>query len=279
MEEILKIDTVDQYNKLFGFETRHPQVGVVSFDTAESQGNYRMTMGFYSVFLKETAGCRINYGTVGYVSKEIRKQSPLNYEEKVRESARRALRRKLNAVAANAILASTLNTAHALEADKSATKGSVLFDEKLLSNIILAYGGDEGVEGSACLYLNKADLLAFAAIRGKNEYLPVYSITPDAANPSTGIIKDNNGLSCRYCLSKDLTALSTATLTTTATKHMFYGNPQCAELALWGGFEVEVNEGYKFAEGLLTVRGEVTADVDVTVKNGFVVVTAKKAAA
>ena len=138
---------------------------------------------------------------VGYVSKEIRKQSPLNYEEKVRESARRALRRKLNAVAANAILASTLNTAHALEADKSATKGSVLFDEKLLSNIILAYGGDEGVEGSACLYLNKADLLAFAAIRGKNEYLPVYSITPDAANPSTGIIKDNNGLSCRYCLS------------------------------------------------------------------------------
>ena len=198
-----------------------------------------------------------NYGTVGYVSKEIRKQSPLNYEEKVRESARRALRRKLNAVAANAILASTLNTAHALEADKSATKGSVLFDEKLLSNIILAYGGDEGVEGSACLYLNK----------------------PDAANPSTGIIKDNNGLSCRYCLSKDLTALSTATLTTTATKHMFYGNPQCAELALWGGFEVEVNEGYKFAEGLLTVRGEVTADVDVTVKNGFVVVTAKKAAA
>ena len=66
MEEILKIDTVDQYNKLFGFETRHPQVGVVSFDTVESQGNYRMTMGFYSVFLKETAGCRIDYGKTSY---------------------------------------------------------------------------------------------------------------------------------------------------------------------------------------------------------------------
>ena len=111
-----------------------------------------------------------NYGTVGYVSKEIRKQSPLNYEEKVRESARRALRRKLNAVAANAILASTLNTAHALEADKSATKGSVLFDEKLLSNIILAYGGDEGVEGSACLYLNKADLLTYADLEVDSPY-------------------------------------------------------------------------------------------------------------
>lgn len=229
--------------------------------------------GFDSVELSPA-----NYGTIGYISKEIRKQSPLNYEGKVRESASRSLRRKLNAVAVNAILASTLNTTFALQAAKDAANGSVLFDEKLLSNIILAYGGDEGVEGSACLYLNKADLRAFAAVRGKNEFLPVYSITPDAVSPSTGIIKDNNGLSCRYCLSKDLTALSTATLATTATKHMFYGNPQCAELALWGGFDVEVNDGYKFAEGLIAVRGEVTADVDVTVKNGFVVVTAKKAA-
>ena len=59
MDEILKIDTIDRYNKLFGFETRHPLVGVVRFDTAESQGNYRMTMGFYSVFLKETRGCTL----------------------------------------------------------------------------------------------------------------------------------------------------------------------------------------------------------------------------
>ena len=66
MDEILKIDTIDRYNKLFGFETRHPLVGVVRFDTAESQGNYRMTMGFSSVFLKETRGCRINYGKTGY---------------------------------------------------------------------------------------------------------------------------------------------------------------------------------------------------------------------
>lgn len=219
-----------------------------------------------------------NYGTIGYISKEIRKQSPLDYEEKVRESARRALRRKLNGVAVNAILASTLNTTHALTTSASSVSdGGTLFDAKLLSNIILAYGGDEGVEGAACLYLNKADLKAFAAVRGTNEYLPVYTITPDVSNPSTGIIKDNNGLSCRYCLTKDLTALSTATLTTTATKHMFYGNPQCAEMAIWGGYDVEVNDGYKFAEGLITVRGEVTADVDVTVKNGFVVVTGVKA--
>ena len=34
MDEILKIATIDRYNKLFGFATRHPLVGVVRFDTA-----------------------------------------------------------------------------------------------------------------------------------------------------------------------------------------------------------------------------------------------------
>lgn len=66
MDQILKIDTIDQYDKFFGFETRHPQVAVVRFDTAESQGNYRMTVGFYSVFLKQTQGCTINYGKTRY---------------------------------------------------------------------------------------------------------------------------------------------------------------------------------------------------------------------
>lgn len=219
-----------------------------------------------------------NYGTIGYISNEIAKQTPLNYEAKVRESARRSLRRKLNSVAVTAILASGLNESMDLSATASATTGAAFFDGSLLSNIILSYGGDEDTGGVGVLFLTKEDLKAFAAVRGKNEYLPVYSITPNAANPSTGIIKDNNGLSCRYCLSKDIKSLSTLTLTTTATKTMFYGVPSNAELALWGGFDVRVDSSYKFAEGLLAIRGEVTADVDVTVKSGFTVVAAKKAA-
>lgn len=211
---------------------------------------------------------------ISYVSREIRKQSPLQYEQKVNESATRALRRLLSKKAVDAAIASTLNTTHEL----TGATGSALFTPSLLSDIILAYGGDEGVDGAATLVLNKADLKAFAAVRGKNEYLPVYSITPDATNPSMGVIKDNNGLSCRYCLNKNVPALSTSTLSSTATKTMLYGNPQCLEMALWGGVEVNVNEGYKFGEGLLTIRGEATADAAVTVKNGFVVVTATKSA-
>lgn len=218
-------------------------------------------------------------GTLAYVSKLIRKLSPLDYEAKVNESARRSLRKKLTSAAVAAITASDLNDSFALSAAAAATTGSVLFDQNLLSNIILAYGGDEGVDGAAVLFLNKKDLKAFASVRGTNEYLPVYSIIPDAATPSTGVIKDNNGLSCRYCICSDVTALSDLSLTTTAKKTMFYGNPQAAELVLWGGFDVEVSKDYKFAEGLLTVRGEVTADVDVTAKGGFVIVSAKKASA
>lgn len=212
-------------------------------------------------------------GIIAYISREIRKQSPLQYEAKVNESVTRALRRILSEMTISKVMASTLNTA----LNVTGATGAALFTPNLLSDIILAYGGDEGVDGAAVLVLPKADLKAFAAVRGKNEYLPVYSIVPDAANPSMGVIKDNNGLSCRYCLNKNVPALSTATLSTTATKGMFYGNPQCAELALWGGVDVNVNEGYKFGEGLLTVLGEVTADAAVTTPNGFVVVTAKSA--
>ena len=212
-------------------------------------------------------------GLITYISREIRKQSPLQYESKVNESTTRALRKILSKMAIDAALASSLNDSLAL----TGTTGADLFTPHLLSDIILAYGGDEGVDGAAVLTLNKADLKAFAAVRGKNEYLPVYSITPDTANPSMGVIKDNNGLSCRYCLNQNVPALSTSTLSSTAKKTMIYGNPQCLEMPLWGGVEVNVNEGYKFGEGLLTVLGEVTADAAVTVKNGFVVVTGKSA--
>lgn len=224
--------------------------------------------GFGSVELKPNS-----VGLIAYISEEIRNQSPLLYEEKVREIVRKALRQKLSEMAIEKCLASTLNVALPV----TGASGAALFTPHLLSDIILAYGGDEGVDGAAVLTLNKADLKAFAAVRGKNEYLPVYSIVPDTANPSMGVIKDNNGLSCRYCLNQHVPALSTSELSSAGVKGMFYGNPQCAEMALWGGVKVAVNEGYKFGEGLLTIKGNTTADTDVTVKDGFIVVTGKTA--
>ena len=64
--EIIKADTIEQYNRFFGFQTRHPLVSVAHFDRADKQSAYRMTYGFYAIFLKKTVGCVIDYGRTKY---------------------------------------------------------------------------------------------------------------------------------------------------------------------------------------------------------------------
>lgn len=64
--DIIKADTIEQYNKVFGFETRHPLVGIVHFDQSVPQPTHRMTFGFYALFIKKTTGCIINYGKTIY---------------------------------------------------------------------------------------------------------------------------------------------------------------------------------------------------------------------
>lgn len=64
--DIIKADTIEQYNRFFGFETCHPLVGIVHFDSSVPQPTHRMTLGFYALFLKKTTGCIINYGKTVY---------------------------------------------------------------------------------------------------------------------------------------------------------------------------------------------------------------------
>lgn len=64
--ELVQADTIDQYNRFFGIETRHPLVGIVHFDGTGRQESHRMVFGFYAMFLKQTYGCKINYGKTVY---------------------------------------------------------------------------------------------------------------------------------------------------------------------------------------------------------------------
>lgn len=64
--EIYEADTIERYNRYFGFETRHPLVGIVHFDDSVEQQTHWMHFGFYALFLKKTTGCRINYGKTNY---------------------------------------------------------------------------------------------------------------------------------------------------------------------------------------------------------------------
>lgn len=214
---------------------------------------------------------------LSYISEKARKMKPLDYESKVRNSAMTGLRVKAATIVTNAIKGSTL--LEKVSGTVATQKGAI--NEKTLRNLVLSYGGAENVEGQAWLFLNKKDLIAFGDVRGSNEKKAVYEIIPSATNPNVGQIKDG-GLTVNYCINSncvafngtDQPAASGADLVT-----MFYGNPLNCELDLFDEYTVKVSEDYKFAEGLLTIRGTVSAGAGVIHDKGFIALVLPKAAA
>lgn len=66
MEEILKFDTVSQYNTFNRNETLHPLVSVVDLSKAAPRQLRKMSYGFYVVFLKEIKCGDLKYGISNY---------------------------------------------------------------------------------------------------------------------------------------------------------------------------------------------------------------------
>jgi AraC-like DNA-binding protein len=66
MEEILKFDTVSQYNDFNRNQTLHPLVGVVDLSKAAPRKLRRLSYGFYTVFLKEIKCGDLRYGCSNY---------------------------------------------------------------------------------------------------------------------------------------------------------------------------------------------------------------------
>ena len=67
-ERIIQIDSVDAYNKLYGWETLHPLVTVVNHTNpmASNLNHSRLNYGLYALFLKQGDGCSIRYGREKY---------------------------------------------------------------------------------------------------------------------------------------------------------------------------------------------------------------------
>ena len=201
-----------------------------------------MTLDFVTIS-PETAA------VVSYISKQVRKQSPLNYTEKVRASALTALRKYAAKLITDKIKASALVTKKTISA----------IDDKTLRTLALSYGGDVGIEGGATLQLCKADLIKFGDVRGSQDKKPVYEITPDTSNPNTGIIKDG-GLAVPYCINNNL-----------ATLEMIYGDCNCFELGLFSDYEIAVSEDRNIDKLMLTIVGDVELGGEVVVSGGFIV--------
>ena len=66
MNEILKLNTVSQYNKLAGVETLHPLVSVVDFEKSEPFCYFRAQLGFYTIFIKDSKCGNMTYGCSTY---------------------------------------------------------------------------------------------------------------------------------------------------------------------------------------------------------------------
>ena len=66
-KKIIQIDSVDAYNKLYGWETLHPLVTVVNHPEPLVDMNHtRLNYGLYALFLKQGEGCSIRYGREKY---------------------------------------------------------------------------------------------------------------------------------------------------------------------------------------------------------------------
>ena len=184
---------------------------------------------------------------LAYISNQVQKQSPLNYEAKVREAALAALRVKVGEKIVTAIKGSNIKQAETLTA----------VDDTTLRKIALKYGGDETVQGGTVLYLNKNTLVKLGDVRNTNKKA-VYEITPDAANPNTGVIQDG-GLAVKYCLNSKL-----------ADDEFLYGQPHAVELALFGDYSVKVSEDFAFDKNMLTIRGTADVGAGLVKLNGFI---------
>lgn len=64
---IINLDSIDAYNKLYGLETRHPLVSVIDLKLAtQTLNNVRIKYGVYALFLKNDANCVMKYGRRHY---------------------------------------------------------------------------------------------------------------------------------------------------------------------------------------------------------------------
>ncbi len=63
MKDIINLDSVDKYNKLFGLETFHPLVSVVDLSKAtDIPEDFTINYGIYALFLKQVKCGDIRYG-------------------------------------------------------------------------------------------------------------------------------------------------------------------------------------------------------------------------
>lgn len=205
-------------------------------------------------------------------SEEAIKLPAANYDSLVVTGISRSLRKKL----AKEMLIGTGNanqlvgifSAKATAIDAASDLEISAIDENTLDDIVFSYGGDEAVEGStAALILNKADLAAFAKVKGSDKKR-VYDIK---LNGATGTINSIPFIINSAC--KPLSATDTAV----GQYCMAYGYLSNYRLTTFSPVDIRRSEDFKFRQGMVAHRGSVFAGGNVVAYNGFIRVKKKAA--
>lgn len=67
MDDVIKLDSVEKYNNLFGLETLHPLVSIIDLSKATLfPTRLRINYGVYALFLKDSRCGDIRYGRQTY---------------------------------------------------------------------------------------------------------------------------------------------------------------------------------------------------------------------
>ncbi|MDY6300084.1 MAG: phage major capsid protein [Selenomonadaceae bacterium] len=200
------------------------------------------------------------------MTEEVEKLAEAPYAEAVLGAVETSLRKKM----AKEILVGTgaddtlmgIFSEKAAAIDKATDLEIAKIDNTTLDTIIYSYGGDESVEGTNLLVLNKKDLAAFARLRntdGSKFHTIIMSGnggsgtidgTPFVINSACGSIADSKTAAATYC--------------------MAYGNPMNYQLTIFSDPEIKKSTDYKFKEGMVCHRGVVFAGGNVVSANGFI---------
>lgn len=197
------------------------------------------------------------------ISKQTRKQTPLKYEAKVRESAGKSLRKAAVNKLVAALKASTLTQEYVAEV--SSSKGAIT--ENTLSELYLSYLG----EGVPTLLLTRADLQAFGKVRGTNEKKRLYTIRY-GENPNVGTIEED-GIACRFIVIDALTSCAGTAQTAAKQKTMFFGDMKTLKLDLFSKMDIEVSHDFAITSLMDTIVGDTEIGCDVVAKNTIIAVT------
>jgi HK97 family phage major capsid protein len=216
-----------------------------------------------------TAEPTFNYATIDKAkitayaedTEEVLKLPLANYDAEVVNGITIALRKRITSQIL--IGAGTSNTftgifsSNASAIDAATDISIVDIDETTLDEIIYSYGGNEDVESTAVLIINKLDLKKFATLR-TNDGEKIYTVIN---NGNTGTI---DGVP--YIINSECKATATAT---TGQYLMAYGSLANYTMTVFSPIEVQRSMDYQFKNGNIAHRGAIFAGGNVTSRNGF----------